>query len=108
MYENARLTAGGKGGGTPTLGLVERLQHVGNEVAGILQAHREPHQPGRDAERRFLVVGQALMRGRRRMGGDGFRIAEVVRDHRDLQTVETILELRDEFRRYLGVREADS
>src|SRR6185437_12934180 len=57
---------------------LQRLVEIGDEVGGILDPDREPHQPVIDAQRGAVFGLQAMMRRRRRMRDEALGVAEIV------------------------------
>src|SRR5690606_31395954 len=68
---------------------LQRLAYIRDEVVGVLQSHRQPQRAAADAEFGTRLVGQALVRGGRRMRDQALRVAEIV-GHLDY--VERVLE----------------
>lgn len=60
------------------LGLIQGLQQISDQVAWIFQPDRQADQAGADPQRVFLFLRQTLVGRRGRVGGDGFRICEIV------------------------------
>ena len=59
------------------LHLLERLLQVGEDVADVLDAHREPHEVRADPGAHELLVGQLGVRGRSRVDDERLRVADV-------------------------------
>ena len=58
----------------------ERLGQIVLDVLYILEAHRQPNETFSDAELGALHRTDAIMRRRRRMRDEAFRVAEIVGD----------------------------
>ncbi|MPL84436.1 hypothetical protein SDC9_30401 [bioreactor metagenome] len=69
-------------------GRIQRGADVRDQIGGVLDPHRDPHETRRDADRGAVFRAQVLVRRGRGMGRDRLRIAEVVGDRDDLQRVE--------------------
>ena len=65
-----------------------RLQIL-DQIVAVLEAGREPDKALADAEFGARLRRQPLMRRGRRMGDEALGVAEIVRDPRQLQRVET-------------------
>ena len=70
------------------LGPRQRLFDVRDQIALILDPHRNPHQSAGDAQCLFLVFGQALVRRRGRVCHDGFGIAQIVGNRAQGQRIQ--------------------
>ena len=58
-------------------GHFECLIQIGEDVADILDANRQPHHLGRDARGSLLLRAQLLVRGRGRMDDERLGVADV-------------------------------
>src|SRR4249919_1928784 len=75
---------------TPTIALdrVERVGEVGDEIVGILDPDRDPHQIIGDPERLLALVGDRQMGHRGRRAGQGLGAAEADCKMGDAQRIE--------------------
>ena len=68
--------------------LAQRPVEVGEEVVDVFETDRQPDHPVADTDRGTGVGRQAPVGGGCRMGDEALRIAEVVRDVEQPQTIE--------------------
>ena len=66
---------------------VQRREHVLDDIVGMFEPDRNPHQAVADAELGALRRRQPLVRRRRRMGDQALGIAEIVADADQLERV---------------------
>ena len=81
-----RRDAGAHRAGTAALtcrALAQAALQVGLDVGDVVEAHRDPDHALRDAGRLALRLGEAAVRGARRMGDRGLGVAEVGGDRAD-------------------------
>ncbi len=66
---------------------LQRLPDISDQIVGVLEADRNPQRSRPDAEFGASVLGEVLVRRRRRMGDQALGVAEIVGDLDDIERV---------------------